>query len=131
MKMKNGNSGEYRWFLDKGMPRYNNENFIGFIGTSMDIHEQKLADEIVRKSEEKYKKLAATLEEQVNQRTADLVNTQNFLQQLIDASVEFVSVIDTDLRFITVNKKFEKAMDLDRKDINGKHLFEINPKAKG
>ena len=65
MRLKNGATGEYCWFFDKGMPRYNNEKFIGFIGTSLDIHQQKLADE-------RYQQLYESLEQQVLQRTEEL-----------------------------------------------------------
>jgi PAS domain S-box-containing protein len=55
MRLKNGRTGEYRWFVDNGMPQYFNGKFNGFIGTSMDIHEQKTADEKVRESEERFR----------------------------------------------------------------------------
>jgi PAS domain S-box-containing protein len=55
MRLKNGSTGEYRWFVDNGMPQYVNEKFTGFIGTSMDVHEQKTADEKVRQSEERFR----------------------------------------------------------------------------
>lgn len=80
MRMKNGKTDEYRWFLDRGLPRFDNKRFIGFIGTSLDIHEQKVAEEAIARSEEKYRHLSATLEQQVNERTAELVSAQNFLQ---------------------------------------------------
>ena len=36
-------SGEYRWLLDTGVPRFNAEgDFEGYIGSCMDIHEMKL-----------------------------------------------------------------------------------------
>lgn len=39
-------SGEYRWALDTANPRFDKEgNYIGFAGTLLDIHEQKLANE--------------------------------------------------------------------------------------
>jgi PAS domain S-box-containing protein len=41
MRLKNGRTGQYRWFVDNGMPQFVNGKFSGFIGTSMDIHEQK------------------------------------------------------------------------------------------
>jgi PAS domain S-box-containing protein len=55
MRLKNGRTGEYRWFVDNGVPQYFNGKFTGFIGTSMDIHEQKTADEKVRQSEERFR----------------------------------------------------------------------------
>lgn len=37
--------GEYRWLLDHGAPRYNEQGiFVGFIGTCMDITERKQAE---------------------------------------------------------------------------------------
>jgi PAS domain S-box-containing protein len=72
MRLKNGKTGEYRWFVDNGVPQYENGNFSGFIGTSMDIHEQKTADEKIRQSEEKYRQLSMSLEERVSQRTEEL-----------------------------------------------------------
>lgn len=41
--------GEYRWILDEGCPRYdNNHDFLGYIGHCLDITEYKLADEKVK-----------------------------------------------------------------------------------
>lgn len=45
MRLRNEEAGEYRWFLDKGVPRYENDTFIGFVGTSMDIHDQKIKEQ--------------------------------------------------------------------------------------
>jgi PAS domain S-box-containing protein len=39
-------SGEYRWILDQGTPRYDTRGqFLGYIGHCLDIHDQKLASE--------------------------------------------------------------------------------------
>lgn len=41
--------GEYRWMLDKGVPRYDpNGEFLGFIGSAVDITDRKQADEMNR-----------------------------------------------------------------------------------
>ena len=45
MRLKSGTTGEYRWFLDKGSPKYKNSTFTGFIGTSTDIQDSKERDE--------------------------------------------------------------------------------------
>jgi PAS domain S-box-containing protein len=55
MRLKSGRTGQYRWFVDNGMPQFVNGKFSGFIGTTMDIHEQKTADEKVRQSEERFR----------------------------------------------------------------------------
>jgi PAS domain S-box-containing protein len=118
---------------------------IGIMITGDDITQQVLARMKIEESEEKYRKLSETLEQKIHQRTAELVelnktleiknldleDTQNFLQQLIDASVEFILVLDTNLHYITVNKKYEQAMGVTRDEVRQKHLFDFSPKVKG
>lgn len=63
-------SGEYRWILDHGVPRFtDNGTFEGYIGGCLDIHEQKEAAEKVRiavealqESEQRLRRLAAIVE---------------------------------------------------------------------
>ena len=43
--------GEYRWVLDNGIPLYRAGEFAGFIGSCIDITEQKLIEERLRASE--------------------------------------------------------------------------------
>jgi len=43
--------GEYRWMLVNGAPLYQDEQFAGYIGTCVDITEQKLVTERLRESE--------------------------------------------------------------------------------
>jgi PAS domain S-box-containing protein len=43
--------GEYRWVLDNGRPVYRDGEFAGFIGSCIDITEQKLAEERLRANE--------------------------------------------------------------------------------
>jgi PAS domain S-box-containing protein len=51
-------TGEYRWCKDSGSPRFNKEGvFEGFIGTVTDVHEEKLAEEKIRQSEDRYRTL--------------------------------------------------------------------------
>jgi PAS domain S-box-containing protein len=134
------------WFNTVYEPLRNKDGkVIGIMCVATEVTEQVLARKKIEESEEKYKQLSETLEQQVDQRTAqlvdlnktlaeknlDLANTQNFLQQLIDVSVEFILVLDKDLHFVTLNKKFEDAMGFAREDVKGKYLFEINPTAKG
>jgi two-component system CheB/CheR fusion protein len=40
--------GEYRWLLDKGMPRFASGSFAGYIGSCVDITERKRAEEEIR-----------------------------------------------------------------------------------
>jgi PAS domain S-box-containing protein len=46
--------GEYRWVLDIGVPRFNQDrSFAGYIGIGIDVTERKNAEESLRASEEK------------------------------------------------------------------------------
>ncbi|MBC6432847.1 PAS domain S-box protein [Nostoc sp. HG1] len=50
------NDGEYRWLLDTGVPRFApTGEFLGYIGSCVDIHDRNLAEETLRDSEERYR----------------------------------------------------------------------------
>ncbi|HEV8270002.1 MAG TPA: PAS domain S-box protein, partial [Chitinophagaceae bacterium] len=123
MRLRNGASGEYRWFLDKGAPRYINEKFTGFVGTSLDIDDRKGAEK--------------ELENKVNERTSEL-NRQNILlkqqnhlvKKILDSSVDLIGVYDTDTRVISINQSSLNAMKAKEEDVLGKKLLDILPQMK-
>lgn len=41
-------SGDYRWVLDKGIPRYEGEEFAGYIGNCIDIHDRKRTERYLK-----------------------------------------------------------------------------------
>jgi PAS domain S-box-containing protein len=50
--------GEYRWYQIKANPRYlPNGEFIGYIGTGFDVHEQKIKEDELKESEAKLRSL--------------------------------------------------------------------------
>ena len=50
--------GEYRWIIDNGVPRWEiNSEFVGYIGSCIDITERKLMEGELQKSELKYRDL--------------------------------------------------------------------------
>jgi PAS domain S-box-containing protein len=117
VRMKN-KEGEYRWQYAVGEPVKDEAGkVLKYIGALTDIHVQKNFSE--------------RLEQQVALRTSELQNTQSFLQQLIDSSVEYICVVDKGLNFITANKRVEESMRIDREQLKGKTLFDINPNVKG
>jgi PAS domain S-box-containing protein len=36
--------GEYRWIAERGVPRFKEDRFVGYVGTALDIHERKLME---------------------------------------------------------------------------------------
>jgi PAS domain S-box-containing protein len=123
LRLKN-KTGEYHWHYGQGEPIRNEQGeIINWIGNFMDIHEQKI---FTKKLETLVEKRTAELLE----KNTALENSESFLKQLIDSSVEFILVIDKDFRIITVNKRFEEEIGKKREELQGEHLFEFNPKAK-
>ncbi|RCJ39499.1 hypothetical protein A6769_07035 [Nostoc punctiforme NIES-2108] len=50
------NDGEYRWVFDTGVPRFApTGEFLGYIGSCVDIHDRNLAEAALRDSEERYR----------------------------------------------------------------------------
>jgi PAS domain S-box-containing protein len=55
-------SGVYRWVTEHGSPKFGQGGkFEGLIGTVLDIHEQKIAEEKIKESENRFRTLAETL----------------------------------------------------------------------
>ena len=50
--------GQYRWMRTVGVPRFDGETFLGYIGSTSDIHERKLAEDAIRESEERFRNMA-------------------------------------------------------------------------
>ncbi|HEU4416273.1 MAG TPA: PAS domain S-box protein [Candidatus Angelobacter sp.] len=72
-------SGEYRWILDHGVPRFRADGtFEGYVGGCLDIHEQKAAaekiryaNEALRESEERFRALVSASSDVVYRMSPD------------------------------------------------------------
>lgn len=111
--------GKYRWVQDHAVPRYDSEGvFIGFIGTSVDVDEQRNAKII--------------LEKKVEERTADLLDAN---EQLIRTNTEleqFAYVSSHDLqeplrKIQTFSEMLSDSAQLDEKSQT--YLDKINSSA--
>lgn len=91
--------GEYRWILDKGIPYYDNEGcFLGFIGSCIDITENKKAAALLLQVNEQ-------LEQRVLERTSELQESEKALataklkaEEASQMKSQFVSTVSHELR---------------------------------
>ena len=91
--------GEYRWVSDTGVPRFNpDHSFAGYIGSSTDVTERKLAEDsladvgrkLIEAHEEERTWIARELHDDINQRMALLaIELDRWNQQLPPSAVEF------------------------------------------
>ena len=54
--------GEYRWIVDRGVPRHEGGRFVGYVGTATDIHERRSMEERLRQVYEREHRIAETLQ---------------------------------------------------------------------
>jgi len=79
--------GEYRWIIDKGNPIFDlNNNFIGYLGSCIDITERK-------KAEEEIKILNSELESRIKIRTKELEELNLKLQNQIEERIQIENEI--------------------------------------
>jgi serine phosphatase RsbU (regulator of sigma subunit)/anti-sigma regulatory factor (Ser/Thr protein kinase) len=55
-------SGEYRWVVDRGVPRHERGRFVGYVGAAVDIHERVLLQDRLRERYEIEHTIAETLQ---------------------------------------------------------------------
>jgi len=93
--------GEYRWVLDRGIPRFDaNHSFAGYIGSCVDITDRKLAEEalstvsrrLIGAQEQERTRIARELHDNINQRVAMLGIELDVLQQSLPASTSDVQL---------------------------------------
>jgi PAS domain S-box-containing protein len=123
-KMKR-HDGSYRWITCEGIPRYASDGtFVGYIGSCLDIHDSKLAKE----------ELESIIDErtsELHKRNAELQQQKDFVETMLDASIDIMLVYDKDMRFRSFNKACELKYGLKKDEVLGKRLLDIYPYAAG
>lgn len=78
--------GEYRWVLDRGLPRYAKDRmFLGFVGTCFDIDERKRAEHELARSLERERKLRTATQEASRLKDGFLTSVLMDLQSPVQA----------------------------------------------
>ena len=124
---------------------YNRKNYAGAVLLLRDITERK-------KAEEKLEKYKHQLEALVNKRTADLLTrneqlqeeinvrkqsneelskTRDYLDNIIESSLDPVVIVDINGCIERVNDSFLKMLGYTKEEVIGKHTTEFSPSAEG
>jgi PAS domain S-box-containing protein len=94
--------GEYRWIIDIGVPRFDEQrSFVGYIGTCIDVTDSRRAEQALEKSEEKFAKA--------------------FRQSPVILTLTSTK----DHRYIDVNETFERVTGWRRDEVIGRTPFDI------
>ncbi len=84
--------GEYRWLRDDGAPRFDGAGqFLGYIGSCIDITERKAAEQAVLE-------LNASLERKVAERTAQLAEAKTAAEAATRSKSEFLANMSHEIR---------------------------------
>jgi PAS domain S-box-containing protein len=108
---------EYRWILDIGVPRFNQDrSFAGYIGIAVDVTERKTAEgELLL--------LNRTLEE----RTVLLQSREELLKIFVKNVPAGVAMLDRDMRYLQVSDRFCKDYSADSSQLLGRSHYEVFP----
>ena len=105
------------------------------VGLLKDSFNQMLSQ--IEAQNEEITSLNQNLEKKVKERTgqledanAILVQQNEFVETIIDSSVDFIAVFDNDLRYLSLNKKAIEGYNVRKEDIIGKKVLDIFPQLK-
>ena len=109
--------GEYRWILDIGVPRFNQDgSFAGYIGIGVDVTERKQAEEAIRE-------MNRALEGQ----TVLLQAREELLRVFVKNVPAAVAMLDRDMRYLQVSDRWCTDYLPGRAQILGCSHYEIFP----
>lgn len=113
--------GEYRWILDIGIPRFNEDgSFAGYIGIAVDVTDRKMAEESLRE-------LNSTLEGQ----TALLQSREELLRIFVKNVPAGVAMFDRDMHYLQVSDRWCADYSVTSSEIIGRSHYDIFPDIPG
>ncbi|MEP7234162.1 MAG: PAS domain S-box protein [Ignavibacteriota bacterium] len=89
---------------------------IGFTKVTRDLTEKKHAEISLK-----------LLTERLQEINEELLHEKDFIESVLDASVDLITVYDLETRVISVNKQVEELLGLRREDLIGKKYLELFP----
>lgn len=109
--------GEYRWILDIGVPRLNQDrSFAGYIGIAVDVTEQKMAEDGLRE-----------LNQALEGQTALLQSREELLRTFVRNVPAGVAMLDREMRYLEVSDRWCADYSVDSSQVLGHSHYEIFP----
>jgi PAS domain S-box-containing protein len=109
--------GEYRWVLDMGVPRFNEDgSFAGYIGIGVDVTDRKKAEQAL---EQKNRALG--------EQTALLQSREELLKIFVKHVPAAVAMLDRDMRYLQVSDRWRSDYLPGRAQILGRSHYELFP----
>lgn len=123
-----GYDGKFRPFLTRIFPVKDKDGkVLQWLGTNTDISEHQSESEQLEKLVISRTKELVQLNDKLETRNNELIENKEFLQLVIDSSVEYISVVDRKLRYIMVNKALRKVLGNSDQSVIGKSMLELYP----
>ena len=98
------------------------------VGALTDAFNQMLSQ--IQAQNEEITSFNQKLEQKVNERTNDLKQQKEFVETVINSSVDLVSVYDKELNYILINKRGIEFYGMNTQNIIGRNILEVYPQTK-
>ncbi len=117
--------GEYRWVSVYAKPYYDVDgSFRGYIGAGVDIQEQK-------ESKQELEKRVSQRTLELVQKNKELMEQKNFVETILDASVDVIAVLDRKLNYVAINRKGSEMYERQGRGIVGENILDVFPQLEG
>ena len=118
------------WHLISLVPVKNEKDLItSWIGSFVDIHAQKLIEETLKDNKD-LKEMQTELltnKKELEKKNTTLRRQNDFIHTVIDASQDYIAVIDMNENLVTFNASYEKMTGIKKQDVIGKKITTIVP----
>lgn len=119
--------GDYRWYLIRAVPKKNNEGKINFwIGSGVDIHEQKLMVEELVSSNEKLAELSDKIQDAYERAEIERKTLENLI---MEAPAAICILKGPEHHFDLINPNYQKLFP--NRNLKGKPVIEALPEIEG
>jgi PAS domain S-box-containing protein len=109
--------GEFRWVLDVGVPRFNEDHsFAGYIGVAVDVTDRKAGEQRLHE-----------MNRELQQHAAFLQSREELLKIFVKNVPAGVAMLDRDLRYLQVSDRWCADYSVDSSQILGRSHYDIFP----